>query len=193
MLEQNKQAKLKKNEINKYVEYLNDEQITKIWIRTLLSIQSVLPEIIKTVDSVIESNASSLSFITDIYNTEKSTYAQVEKVIDLSERKNKLLNIYLISKNLTGCLNEDDTIFVRRKFVSNWTSDELAEEYQISIRTVFRRTDKLLDKIYAYAISKKWSLQFILSQVKQESWIYDRFNKFVREYILSSKCTELEL
>lgn len=193
MLEQNKQAKLKKNEINKYVEYLNDEQITKIWIRTLLSIQSVLPEIIKTVDSVIESNASSLSFITDIYNTEKSTYAQVEKVIDLSERKNKLLNIYLISKNLTGCLNEDDTIFVRRKFVSNWTSDELAEEYQISIRTVFRRTDKLLDKIYAYAISKKWSLQFILSQVKQESWIYDRFNKFAREFILSSKCTEQEL
>ena len=66
----------------------------KFWIKTLLSVHSNLPEIIKSVDKIIEINASSLSFITDIYNTEKSTYAQVEKVIDLTERKNKLLNLF---------------------------------------------------------------------------------------------------
>ena len=87
-----------KKNIANFIKLMSDEQKMKIWIKTLLSVQANLPEIIKSVDKIIEINAQSLSFISDIYNTEKTTFSQVEKVIDLTERKNKLLNIFLISK-----------------------------------------------------------------------------------------------
>ena len=176
-----KNAKTKNKDLHSFLKLLSDKQKMKLWIKTLLSVQSNLPEIIKSVDKIIELNASSLSFITDIYNTEKSTYAQVEKVIDLTERKNKLLNIYLISKNLVGSVSEEDRIFLKRKFVYNWSVDDLAQEYNISVRTVFRRTEKLIEKIYENTNKKNWSLKFIYLQVQDESWLHEKFNKFAKD------------
>ena len=177
----NKKLKSKNKDLHSFLKLLSDKQKMKLWIKTLLSVQSNLPEIIKSVDKIIELNASSLSFITDIYNTEKSTYAQVEKVIDLTERKNKLLNIYLISKNLFSSVAEDDRVFLKRKFIYNWSIEDLAQEYNVSIRTIFRRTEKLIDKIYEASTKKNWSLNFIFLQVKGESWLQERFNKFARD------------
>ena len=109
----------KQQNLSVYLKSLTDDQKIKLWIKTLLSVHSNLPEIIKSVDKIIEINASSLSFVTDIYNTEKSTFAQVEKVIDLTERKNKLLNLFLMSKSLMSCIGEDERIFIKRKYVFN--------------------------------------------------------------------------
>ena len=173
--------------IANFIKLMSDEQKMKIWIKTLLSVQANLPEIIKSVDKIIEINAQSLSFISDIYNTEKSTYAQVERVIDLTERKNKLLNIYLVSKNLISSVDEDDRIFLKRKYVYNWTAEDLAAEYNISIRTVFRRTDKLIEQIFERAKRKNWSINFITLQIKNETWIIDRFYKFAKDSMNSSQ------
>lgn len=188
MLDNKSQQKNK--DLQNYIKLLSDEQKVKLWIKTLISVQSSLPEIIKSVDRIIEVNASSLSFATDIYNAEKSTMSQVEKVIDLTERKNKLLNVYLISKNLLQCLCSEDKTFIKRKFVFNWTAEELALDEQISIRTVFRKTDKILDKIYDFTKRKNWSLGFILSQVKNESWINEKFNRHAKDSMNTSNPQE---
>lgn len=172
---------IKQNNLSFYLKSLNDEQIIKLWIKTLLSVHSNLPEIIKSVDKIIEINASSLSFITDIYNTEKSTYAQVEKVIDLTERKNKLLNIFLMSKNLLSSVNEDDRLFLKRKYIFGWTAEELSQEYQVSIRTIFRKTEKLIEQIFEKTKKKNWTLKFINIQVKDELWLIEKFNRIAKD------------
>ena len=187
-----KKSKIKNKDITNYLKNIDDEQKMKLWIKTLLSIQSSLPEIIKSIDKIIEINASSLSFVNDIYNTERSTYAQVEKVIDLTERKNKLLNIYLISKNLMSCISEDDRLFLKRKYIFNWTADDLALEYQISIRTVFRRIEKLIEQIYERIRGKNWSVNFINLQVKDESWLLEKFYHFAKDSMPSNFNTTKE-
>lgn len=181
MLTKSNNAKQTNKDLLSFIKLLSDEQKIKLWIKTLISVQSNLPEIIKSVDRVIETNASSVSFISDIYNKERGTYAQVEKVIDLTERKNKLLNLYLISKNLLSGLAENDRTFVKRKLVYNWTAEELAIEYQISIRTVFRRIEKVINEIFLKCKHKNWSLNFINAQVKNESWLYEKFNRFAKD------------
>lgn len=181
MLDKNSQSKQKNKDLQNYVKLLSDEQKTKLWIKTLISVQSNLPEIINSVDKIIEVNASSLSFATDIYNAEKSTMSQVEKVIDLTERKNKLLNVYLISKNLLSSLCESERVFIKRRFIYNWTAGELAQEEDVSIRTIFRRTDKILGKIYEFTKRKNWSLGFILMQVKNEPWLHAKFNRYAKD------------
>lgn len=190
----------KQQNLSIYLKSLTDDQKIKLWIKTLLSVHSNLPEIIKSVDKIIEINASSLSFVTDIYNTEKSTFAQVEKVIDLTERKNKLLNLFLMSKNLMSCIGEDERIFIKRKYVFGWTAEELASEYQISIRTVFRRTEKLIDEIFEKVKKKNWTLKFINLQTESESWLIEKFkqiakdnmpNKFIQNEHAENKSQEL--
>lgn len=182
-----------KNNLNKHIKLLDEKQATKLWIRSLLAIRPILPELIKAVDKIVEAQASSLSFISDIYNKEKSTYAQFEKVIDLSERKNKLLNIYFISKHLTDCLDEFDKIFIEQKYISNLTAEELADEYKTSVRTIFRKAEKLLDKIYDYTVQKKWTLQFLKSQLKDEKWIHEHFTRFAKETFGLGVTTDKEL
>lgn len=181
-----KKYQLKRKIITAYLKSISDEQKMKLWIKTLLSVQNALPEIIKSVDKIIEINASSLSFVNDIYNTEKSTYAQLERVIDLTERKNKLLNLYLISKNLISSVDENDRLFLKRKYIFNWTAEDLSIEYQISIRTVFRRIEKLIDQIFEKTKKKNWSINFINLQVKNESWLLDKFYHFAKDSIPSS-------
>ncbi|MBR3885213.1 MAG: hypothetical protein IKJ33_01940 [Clostridia bacterium] len=176
-----KQKQIKQNNLSNYLKNLNEEQKFKLWIKTILSAQNNLPEIIKSIDKIIEIKASSLSFISDIYNTEKSTQSQVERVIDLTERKNKLLNIYLISKKLVDSLNEDDRLYLQRKYIFNWTAEELSQEYQISIRTAFRRTEKLIDQIYEKIKRSNWSLKFITNQVNGEVWLIEKFNRYAKD------------
>lgn len=186
----NKDSKNSNKNLSSFLKLLNQNQKMKLWIKTLLSAYSNLPEIIKSVDKIIELNASSLSFTSDIYNAEKSTYAQVERVIDLTERKNKLLNIYLIAKNLFSSVSEEDRIFLKRKYVYNWTAEDLATEYNVSIRTIFRRTEKLIDKIYETISRRNWSINFINLQVKGEAWLCERFNKFARDSMQYSPIEE---
>lgn len=176
-----KQKQIKQNNLSNYLKNLSEEQKFKLWIKTILSAQNNLPEIIKSIDKIIEIKASSLSFISDIYNTEKSTQSQVERVIDLTERKNKLLNIYLISKKLVDSLNEDDRLYLQRKYIFNWTAEELSQEYQISIRTAFRRTEKLIDQIYEKIKRSNWSLKFITNQVNGEVWLIEKFNRYAKD------------
>jgi hypothetical protein len=127
-----------------------------------------------------------MSFITDIYNTENSTYAQVEKVIDLTERKNKLLNLFLMSKNLLSSIDEDDSLFLKRKYIFGWTAEELSQEYQVSIRTVFRKTEKIIEEIFEKAKKKSWSLNFINLQVKDELWLIEKFKRIAKDNMPNS-------
>lgn len=184
MLVNKKQTK--QNNLSAYLKSINDEQKIKLWIKTLLSVHSNLPEIIKSVDKIIEINASSLSFITDIYNTEKSTYAQVEKVIDLTERKNKLLNLFLMSKNLLSSINEEDRLFLKRKYIFGWTAEELSQEYEVSIRTIFRKTEKIIDQVFEKVKKKSWTLNFINLQVKDELWLIEKFKRIAKDNMPNS-------
>lgn len=178
-LEENEKGKL----IKDFIKNLSEEQKMKFWIKTLLSSQKTFPEIIKTLDRIIELQASSVSFASSIYNLENPTFKQVEKVIDLSERKTFLLNIYLMSKELTKGLSSTDSEFLEKKFVYNLSVETLAKEFDISPRTVYRKTNKLIDEIYAKITRKNWSLKFLESEIKNEFWLKSRFISQVTDYV----------
>ena len=72
------QSKQKKQEIIKnMIKGMSEEMKMKFWIKTLLSSQSTFPEIIKTLDKIIELQATSLSFSSTIYNLENPTFNQI--------------------------------------------------------------------------------------------------------------------
>ena len=175
-------SKLKREYILKFLNNMTSETKFKFWIKTLLSSYQVFPEIINTIDKIIELQASTISFSSDIYNKSKTPFDEFEKVIDLSERKNSLLNIYLMTKELLKKLSFNDNEFIEKRFIFNWSIEELAKEYSVSLRTIYRKTDRIIDQIYKTSISNNWTLTFLESQVNEEGWLKDKFMKCVTEY-----------
>ena len=169
------------SKLKECIKSMNSETKFKFWIKTLISEQSTIPEIIKTVDKIIEIQASSVSFNTDIFN-KNGTISQVEKVIDLTERKNSLINLYVMTKKMLKALSSDDHDFLERRFIYNWSAEELAEYYSISIRTVYRKIDSLIKSIYSECLKFKWTLKFIETQTKDEEWLKEKFLKCVSDY-----------
>ncbi len=168
--------------LKELIDKMNSESKFKFWIKTLLSSYSIFPEIIKTVDKIIELQASTVSFVQDIYNGDNS-FDQMERVIDLSERKNSLVNIYLMTKDMMSGISKDDYDIIDKRFNLNWSASEIAKDYNISVRTAYRKIDKIVDEIYLICKGRNWSLRLIESQIKNETWLVDRYLKIIKEYL----------
>lgn len=172
----------KKQLIKNFLSEMDDDTKFKFWIKTLLASYNTIPEIIKTVDKIIELQASTVSFSSDVFNGSNSLINQVESLIDLSQRKNSLLNIYIMTKELVKNLSDEDLNFIEKRFVYNWSTEDLSKEFNISARTIYRKIDRIINLIHSRAISKNWSLRFIESQIKQETWLKEKFIKIVSDY-----------
>lgn len=185
-IKEKSQANHNKNiDFENFIKNLKEDQKIKFWIKTLLSSYSTLPELIKTIDKIIEFQASTVSFSCDIYNGSKSTIDQVERVIDLTERKNSILNIYLATQKMLKNIEAEDRDFLEKRFMFNWKIDELASEFNVTTRTIYRKIDKLIDDIYKSLKINNWSLKFIELQVKDEGWLKDKYKKQIYEYYKS--------
>ena len=160
---------------------------TKIWIKTLLYSYKVFPRLISTVDKIVELQASNFSFSSNIFNSSSKLESQFEKVIDMSERKKSLVNIHIMMTKMLNDLPYESKKLVEYKFIDNMTSEDIATELEISERTVYRKIQKVLDEVYGYFFDNRWSLEFIEFQVKNEDWLFDKFNFYFREYLESLK------
>ena len=164
------------------IDSMSQNQKYKFWIKTLISSYKTIPKIIQAIDKIIELQASSVSFTTNIFNKKNTTMSQVENVIDLTERKSSLLNIYVMTKNMLSSLSEEHFEFIEKKYIYDWSNEELSNYYSISIRTVYRKVYKIIDEICAYSIKKNWSFKFIENQIKNEGWLKDKYSKLINEY-----------
>ena len=176
--------------IKNYIENLSDEQKTKFWIKTLFASYSTLPEIIKTVDRIIELQASSTAFVNDIYNVQKSAFDQMEKVINLGERKKNLVNIYIMVGELYKSLDNESVEIIEKKYLYNYSTEALARDLGLSSRTIYRRIDKIIDEVYLLCKKRNWRVAFIESQLKEEDWIKQRYLKVVTEYCKNTNYAE---
>lgn len=151
----------------------------KIWVKTLLEIYGSLPNIIKILDQIISSNAISPFGASQAYLV--NTFSQVEKVIDYCERKDKMLNIYVLIGKLVDALDKKDRELVNLKFLSKASIGTISQTLDTDRRNVYRRCDAIVNKLACFALSVGWSCLFISSQVEGESWVKEQFESNKKE------------
>ena len=171
---------------------LTKQQKTKIWIKTLLYSYKYFPNLIKTVDKIIEMRASTISFSSDIFNSKRNEN-QFEHIIDLGERKKNLLNIYVMITNFFDFLSVELKDIAHKKFIEKWTNEKLSDSLNVSIRTIYRKTTKVIDEIYSGMKKNNWSLELIELQVKDEQWLFERYKHYENEFIYSSDNSKKEI
>lgn len=149
----------------------------RIWVKTLLSIYGSLPNILKLIDSIIAKNAANPFGI----NYGESAMDQIDRVISLTDRKNKLLNIYLLIKKMIENATEKEKQIINYKFVNKITIPAMAQKLGCTERNVFRKINTIIDRLAASSVERGWTICFIESQLNNEPWIMENYNIFKKE------------
>ena len=152
-----------------------------VYIKTLLEAYKSLPNIIHTIDKIIENRASTLPTSYIYGDSYLATYRSIDKVIDLGERKNKLLNLYVMIEKLLDSLIDKDRKIIILKYVKKCTTEEIAEETKSVTRTIYRRINSALEKLATNALKNNWTSYFIKTQIGNEPWLEEIFNEKLKK------------
>ena len=100
-----------------------------------------------------------------------TTYDVTNNIINLMERKNRLINLKLIIDDLVSTLNQTDKLIILAKMRFDLSMKSLCEMFQIpSLRTAFRRVQSALEHFTRHANNScyKEKLEYLLDN---EHWI----------------------
>ena len=152
------------------------------WVKTLISVHDAIPNIIKLIDKIITTKATSAIDGSSIFGDYKhGTYNQIEQVIDLQQRKLSLINIFKIIETMVQSLSKKHQEFVNLKFYKHKTVQYIAEELEIDERTAFRWSNNILSKLVEYCEKNNWGTMFFNSQTQDEPWIKEHYNKYYKK------------
>lgn len=154
-----------------------------IWyIKALLQVYKTIPNIINIIDKIVERKASSYFPTSTIYgNSHINTYKQIDGLLDLTQRKNKLLNLYIITEEFFQILNEQDKKFILLKFVHKYKTHEISKELNLSERSVFRKANTIIEKIAIDLLNKNYTTKFLDNQIGSEVWIHEIIKEKITE------------
>ena len=163
----------KKN--NNFLKFDNKDKLLA-YIKVLFDIYKSLPKIISLIDRIIEKKASTLLPASSIYgDSYLETHNQINKVLDMTERKDKLLNLYIIIENMLNSLNNDDKKFAILRFIKKARVDDIAKEFNLTERSIYRKNSKVLENVYDFMIKQNWNISFLESQIGNEPWIKEMY------------------
>ena len=100
-----------------------------------------------------------------------STYDVTNNIINLIERKNRLINLKLMLDDLVSGLNRTDKLIILSKMRFDLSMKSLCETFQIpSVRTAFRRVQTALEHFTMHANNSQYKekLEYLLDN---EHWI----------------------
>lgn len=115
-----------------------------------------------------------------------STYDVTNKIINLIERKNRLVNLKLIIDELVSQLNPNDKAIILAKMRFDLSIKSMSQVLQMpSMRTTFRRIQTALEHLTIHANNSpyKEKLEYLLDN---EHWISS-----MRREVLQNKCVQV--
>lgn len=149
----------------------------KIWAKTILTAYRYLERLADSIDAMIETKGLGSMNISGASYSCNNIIDLSEKLIELSERKIKLINLKVLTeKVLLKCGRSSATILIS-KYIDGKTNAEIAENNKLSLRTYFRRLNDAEEKfecvLSAYGFNEQW-LQHYLSS---EKWLIEIKNR----------------
>lgn len=149
-----------------------------IWARTILTSYRFLERITGALDQIIEKKALASSWATGVDGTLEVT----DKIIELSERKVKLINLKLLTEGALQKMNEKDAQILIARYFDNLAPEEIMQRYSISRRSFFRHVQDgeaafelacatlgyPIPKLESYLESEEWIKQ-VRSSLRQKS------------------------
>ncbi|MBQ7977211.1 MAG: hypothetical protein IJ301_01240 [Clostridia bacterium] len=155
-----------------------------IWGKTLFESYKYIGRVVGSIDRlVLESSANSY---TTCSNTNE-TLDKMEAVIDLIERKKRLLTIKMIIEEGVKNMDYDSAKLLIRYYVDKMDSNSIAEEFEMNRRTINRRINNAVCDCMQKIYNLGYNLKFFETLLENEGWIVGLYNSYVARYLHKDK------
>lgn len=151
----------------------------KIWSKTLLNIYGCLFRLTNEIDKIVLNFGIKSGF----YNGICKTYNDIEKVIELTQRKITLINIKVLIEKCLDNLEDTSCKILTLKFVDKMSSETIIKALNIKRRTYFRKYNQALSGFSNQLLVNGFDSNNIFKLIKDETWIIDIFNTFYEKEI----------
>ena len=180
-----KEKVMKRDELK--LKLTKDEEL-ETWIKTLLTVYPTIPNIEKVISSIIESKACNLSACYTCNGQAKYTsYEQVNRILEIIERKDRLIEVYHLIRDLIKPISKEDMKFVEMRFFHRMKPEKIATLTGVSLRTIYRHTNRIIERIAESCMDRGITSRFLESKTKGEPWIHAQAEKCRAEKMTNYK------
>jgi len=114
----------------------------RIWSKTLLNVYGCLFRLTKEIDKIVLGFGLNSAF----YNGVSKTYRDINKIIELTDRKVTLINIKVLIERCLSSLDDVSCKILTLKFVDKVSSETIISTLNIKRRTFFRKYVQAINK-----------------------------------------------
>ncbi len=149
-----------------------------LWSKTILSVYKYLERIAGAIDKLIDRNAMNSFYYFTGSVQDNSVMAVANRIIELSDRKIKLINLKLLTeKSLERC-DKDFAQILILKYIDCEKSEDIAKRFNLSMRTYFRRLNQAEEQFYNILAFSGFNEKKLNCYLKTEKWILEVYNKY---------------
>ena len=148
-----------------------------IWAKTILTSYRYLERIADAIDSMIEKRGLYARVVSGASYSYNNIYNLADKMIELSQRKVKLINLKVLTE---GCLEKCGESFAKlliSKYIDKKKNAEIAEFYGLSLRTYFRRLGDAEERFEQVLALNGFDEEKLDKYLSSERWIMEVKNR----------------
>lgn len=159
----------------------------KVWGKTLLNVYDCLFNLANEIDEIIEKFAlNSCNF----YGFSR-TFQDMQKIIDLSERKKTMVNIKVMVEKVLLDLDDVSCKILTLKFIDKMSHDMIYSALNLKRRTYFRKYNEAVSAFSSKLLAHGYDESFIVKLIKNENWILYLFNEYYEKEVSCKKEPEI--
>ncbi len=154
---------------------------TNEWAKTLLYVYKYLDRVTEGIDKLIMQKALNSFYVRGDRKAENAVMAVADKIIDLSARKNRLINIKVLADKSLCSIEKNLAQILIERYMDNDDAEMISCRHNLNVRTYFRRLYKA-EVDFSRAMTRLgFSNERLLKYLEHEKWILEVYGKFKNE------------
>lgn len=146
-----------------------------VWAKTILSVYRYLERICDAIDNIVMQSAlGSFNIVGQEYSC-NNVYSISQKIIDYSQRKITLINLKILIEDILQELSPSDAKVLIERYVEGAKRREMAEKFEVGLRTVYRKIDHAEQAFVKKMRLKGYGAFSIEEFLKNELWIKNAY------------------
>lgn len=164
---------------------MQDKKIMFVWTKTLLSIFKYVDTLTEAIDDLVYKQGINSGFGAKGVNN--SAYNCASKMIELTERKRKLLIVKNSMEDAFASLPKTYMRLLALTYVDCLKSVDVADAMKISLRTFFRKKNDGIYKLAHELNRLGLSGDKLNDLLCEETWLIDLYNGNMQQHIIATR------
>ena len=148
-----------------------------IWAKTILTSYRYLERIADVIDIMVENSGLNSRDISGVNFSYNNILSLSEKMINLSERKVKLINLKILTEQVLEKCGEGFSELLILKYIEGNSNLEIIEKTGLAYRTYFRRIAEAESRFEGVLRNKGFNYEKIEDYLASENWIFGIKNR----------------